>query len=165
MQQVLTRRNVFAWLLGVLATRTPASAQRGQHFEGTRWYAWQPGHMEPKEWVGSLFVNAATSKLNFFHDHSNLLEVQFDNIGSFAYELAPQPTGVEIPPKGWPRMKRKSAKHLLILVYKDPRKGAPRGADDSENFVVRTAVFELLAANFGEVLEAVEVATGHTIRR
>lgn len=165
MRQGLSRRGAFAWLLGVLATSLPLSAQRGQHFEGIRWYAWQPGFMEPKEWVGNLYVNASTAKLNFFFDHSNLLEVPFDHIGSFAYEFAPQPTGVEIPSKGWPRMKRKAGKHLLKMVYKDPRKGAPRGADDTESFVVRTAVFELPAAKFGEVLEAIEVATGHTIKR
>ncbi len=160
-----SRRSALAAFLGLLAGTNPLRGQRGLYFEKVRWFAWQPGRMEAREWVGILQVNAGTEKISFFFDHATLLDVQFQNIGSFAYENAAQPTGVEIPPKGWSRMKKKEPKHFLKMVYREARRGANVEADAEGSFTVRSAVFELPASSYGKVIEAIEEATKMPVTR
>ena len=165
MNEKLSRRAaLLALATSLSAVCLPLHAQSGKYFESTRWFAWQPGRLTPKEYVGYLMVSESSQVMRFYFDHSSLLELNFRDIGSFTYEFAARPQNVEMPPKGWSRMKKKTAKHLLTVVYREARKASPppssAGGAAEGNFAVRKTVFELSPANYGEVLETLELATG-----
>lgn len=143
-------------------------SQSGEYFEGTRFFAWQPGRTQPKEWMGYLMVNATAEKLNFYSDHMNLVEIPFRDLGSMRYEFAAQPQGVELPPKGWPRMKKKAQKHLLTIVYRETRRAPAQGgavAAEAMATIPATAVFELPKEKYEAVLDALEAATERSVER
>ncbi len=169
MESRLSRREVMAvalrsgCLLGAVAL--PLTAQRGLYFEGVRWYSGRQGREESAEWVGILQINANTEKLSFFHRHSTMLDIPFANLGSIDYEYAPQPAGVEIPPKGWPRMKKKQPKHLLKVVYREARRALNVETAADKNFMVVHTLLELPESSYAKVIEALEEATGMAVRK
>jgi hypothetical protein len=153
-------------LLAVCLLPVWSAAQAPEYFEGTRWYDFRPGLSLPKDVTGNLMVSARDEKLTFFWEHSKMLEVAFDDLGGMFYEFAPQPSKVEMPPKGWRRLRGKRPRHLLTLMVRQPVAGKRRGTEDeTQDTLIIPVLFELTEAQFGKVLLTLEAATQRSVER
>jgi|GEM_PF-2082927 len=175
MDRQLTRRGMFAALVGVLNLAASAAPMPVEHFEGIRLFELKPGATAPRELLGNFVINRRDEKLNFFSSHVKMLELPFQEIVTIRYEYAMRPKDLPLPPKDWPRLTKKSLKHLLTIIgrhYEDigpqaSASGSASAEDPGPSAGVRLVpiCMELPKSNFGEILSALELATGRTIQK
>lgn len=150
-----SRRTALSFLAAALATPWAARAQDPpvEYFEDLFWFERRPGSPEPRVQPGKLMLNRREQKVAFFSGYTNRFETPFSKIKTLTYEFARKPSVLHDPiPEGQKPFHR-ATRHLLVLEFQD--KGG----------YFRQEILELPKKSFGEVLKALEFATGLEVKR
>ena len=154
-KETTTRRAALCFLASSLATPWAARAQDApiEYFEGLRWFERRPGGQEARIQPGKLMLSRREQKIAFFSGYTNRFETPFQKVKTLTYEFARKPSTLHDPiPEGQKPFHR-ATRHLLVLEFQD--KGG----------YFRQELLELPKKSFGEILKALEFATGLEVKR
>jgi hypothetical protein len=154
-KETTTRRAALCFLAANLAAQWNAQAQDApvEYFEDLRWFERRPGGQEARIQPGKLMLDRREQRIAFFSGYTNRFETPISKIKALTYEFARKPSTLHDPiPEGQKPFHR-ATRHLLVLEFQD--KGG----------YFRQEILELPKKSFGEVLKALEFATGLEVKR
>jgi hypothetical protein len=150
-----TRRAAVSVLVASLAAPWAAPAQEApvEYFEGLLWFERRPGGQEARVLPGKLMLHRREQKLAFFSGYTNRFETPFSKVKTLTYEFARKPSVLHNPIPDGQKPFHRATRHLLVLEFQD--KGG----------YFKQEILELPKKSFGEVLKALEFATGLEVKR
>lgn len=124
-----------------------------EYFEGLRWFERRPGGAEARVHPGKLMLSRREEKIAFFAGYTSRFESPIQKVQALRYEYAKKPSSLADPIPDGQKPFHRAMRHLLIFEYQD--KGG----------AVRQEILELPKSSFGEILTALERATGLPVKR